>query len=240
MLDMIVSGRKFTARGAWGLFPANSRGDDIDLYADESRTETRCTFHTLRQQMLKKNKPNYALADFVAPFESGRKDYLGGFVVAIHGADQLAAWFEAKQDDYSAIMAKALADRLAEAFAEKLHHEVRVSWGYEMPGQYSHSEYIRECYRGIRPAGGYPAQPDHTEKRILFNLLKAEDSTGASLTESMSMLPASAVSGLYFSHPESRYFGVGQIGRDQIEDYATRQKNTVEEVEKWLGPWLGY
>ena len=240
MLDMIVSGRKFTARGAWGLFPANSRGDDIDLYADESRTETRCTFHTLRQQMLKKNKPNYALADFVAPFESGRQDYLGGFVVAIHGADQLAAGFEAKQDDYSAIMAKALADRLAEAFAEKLHHEVRVSWGYEMPGQYSHSEYIRECYRGIRPAGGYPAQPDHTEKQILFNLLSAGESTGASLTESMAMQPASAVSGLYFSHPESRYFGVGQIGRDQIEDYAGRKQMTVDEAEKWLGPWLGY
>jgi 5-methyltetrahydrofolate--homocysteine methyltransferase len=240
MLEMIVSGRKFTARGAWGLFPANSRGDDIDLYADESRTEICCTFHTLRQQMLKKNKPNYALADFVAPIESGRQDYLGGFVVAIHGADQLAAGFEEKQDDYSAIMAKALADRLAEAFAEKLHHEVRVSWGYEIPGQYSNSEYIRECYRGIRPAGGYPAQPDHTEKQTLFNLLSAGESTGASLTESMAMQPASAVSGLYFSHPESRYFGVGQIGRDQIEDYAGRKKITVDETEKWLGPWLGY
>ncbi len=240
MLEMIISEKKFRARGAWGLFPANSRGDDIDLYADESRTELRCTFHTLRQQMPKKNKPNYALADFVAPFESGRQDYVGGFVVAVHGADELAAGFEDNHDDYSAIMAKALADRLAEAFAEKLHHEVRVLWGYEESDQYNNSEYIRECYRGIRPAGGYPAQPDHTEKRILFNLLKAEDLTGASLTESMSMLPASAVSGLYFSHPDSRYFGVGQIGRDQIEDYATRQKNTVEEVEKWLGPWLGY
>ena len=240
MLNMIVAGKKFTARGVWGLFPANSRGDDIEVYADGSREEVRCVFHTLRQQMAKKNKPNYALADFIAPLESGREDYIGGFVVAIQGADCLSAGFEDNQDDYSAIMAKALADRLAEAFAEKLHHEVRVAWGYEKPGEYSNSEYLRECYRGIRPAGGYPAQPDHTEKRILFDLLRVENKIGASLTESMAMQPASAVSGLYFSHPDSRYFGVGQIGRDQVEDYAGRKGIAVAEAEKWLGPWLGY
>ena len=190
--------------------------------------------------MVKKNKPNYALADFIAPQESGREDYIGGFVVAIQGADDFAAEFEKDQDDYSAIMVKALADRFAEAFAEKLHHEVRVAWGYEKAGGYSNSEYIRECYRGIRPAGGYPSQPDHTEKRILFNLLKAGENTGASLTESMAMHPASAVSGLYFSHPDARYFGVGQIGRDQVEDYAARKDIPVAQTEKWLGPWLGY
>ena len=240
MLNVIISAKKLKARGTWGLFPANSRGDDIEVYTDGSRAEVRCVFHTLRQQMVKKNKPNYALADFIAPQESGREDYIGGFVVAIQGADDFAAEFEKDQDDYSAIMVKALADRFAEAFAEKLHHEVRVAWGYEKAGEYSNSEYIRECYRGIRPAGGYPSQPDHTEKRILFNLLKAGENTGASLTESMAMHPASAVSGLYFSHPDARYFGVGQIGRDQVEDYAARKDIPIAQAEKWLGPWLGY
>ncbi len=240
MLQVIITGKKFIARGAWGLFPANARDDDIEVYTDESRSEVRCVFHTLRQQMAKKGKPNYALADFIAPLGSGRADYLGGFVVAIQGADRLSAEFEKNHDDYSSIMAKALADRLAEAFAEKLHHEVRVAWGYETPGEYSSKEYIRECYRGIRPAGGYPAQPDHTEKRTLFDLLQAEKNTGARLTESMAMHPGAAVSGLYFSHPESRYFGVGQIGRDQVEDYAGRKGTTVADAEKWLGPWLGY
>jgi 5-methyltetrahydrofolate--homocysteine methyltransferase len=240
LLQEIITGKKFIARGVWGLFPANARGDDIEVYTDESRSEVRCVFHTLRQQMAKKDKPNYALADFIAPLGSGREDYLGGFAVAIQGADRLSAEFEKNHDDYSSIMAKALADRLAEAFAEKLHHEVRVAWGYEKPGEYSSKEYIRECYRGIRPAGGYPAQPDHTEKRTLFDLLQAEENTGARLTESMAMHPGAAVSGLYFSHPESRYFGVGQIGRDQVEDYAGRKGMTVADAEKWLGPWLGY
>ncbi len=240
MLASIVAGGRFTARGAWGLFPANAVGDDIEVYTDASRTEARCVFHTLRQQMPKKDKPNYALADFVAPRDSGRGDYLGGFVVCVHGGDELAGEFEADHDDYSSIMAKALADRLAEAFAEKLHHEVRVAWGYERAGELSNEDYIRERYRGIRPAGGYPAQPDHTEKRALFDLLGAERQTGASLTESMAMHPGAAVSGLYFSHPESRYFGVGQIGRDQVESYAGRKGVPVGEIERWLGPWLGY
>ncbi len=240
MLKRIIDEGRFTAKGVWGLFPANSVGDDIEVYADGSRSERRCVFHTLRQQMPKKDKPNYALADFVAPKESGRRDYLGGFVVCIHGGDELAKEFEADHDDYSAIMAKALADRLAEAYAEKLHHEVRVAWGYEQPGEFTNEEYIRERYRGIRPAGGYPAQPDHTEKRTLFDLLDAERLTGASLTESMAMHPGAAVSGLYFSHPQSRYFGVGQIGKDQAEDYAARKGVPLAEVEKWLGPWLGY
>jgi 5-methyltetrahydrofolate--homocysteine methyltransferase len=240
MLKTIVAEKRFTAKGVWGLFPANAIGDDVEVYADSSRSEVKTKFHTLRQQMPKKGKPNYALADFVAPKDSGREDHIGGFVVCIHGGDEYAKEFEKDHDDYSGIMAKALADRLAEAFAEKLHHDVRVAWGYEQPNELNHEDYIRERYRGIRPAGGYPAQPDHTEKRALFDLLEAEKHTGASLTESMAMHPGAAVSGLYFSHPESRYFGVGQIAKDQVEDYAARKGISVDEAEKWLGPWLGY
>ena len=238
LLKRIVDEDLFTPRGTAGLFPANSAGDDIEVYTDDSRSEVRTVFHTLRQQMPKKDKPNYALADFIAPKESGREDFIGGFVVCIHGGDELAKEFEADHDDYNSIMAKALADRLAEAYAEYLHKQVRVAWGYEEPAEFSNEDYIRERYRGIRPAGGYPAQPDHTEKRILFDLLDAEAATGASLTESMAMHPGAAVSGLMFSHPESRYFGVGQIGRDQLEEYATRKGMSIEEAEKWLGPWL--
>lgn len=240
LLKKIVEEKIYTARGVWGLFPANAVGDDIEIYTDDSRSEVKTVFHTLRQQMPKKDKPNYALADFVAPKDSGRPDYVGGFVVSIHGADEFAAEFEKDHDDYSGIMAKALADRLAEALAEKLHAEVRALWGYEKPGELTNEEYIREKYRGIRPAGGYPAQPDHTEKRLLFDLLSAESNTGTTLTESMAMHPGAAVSGVYFSHPESRYFGVGFVGKDQIEDYAKRKGVSVEEMEKWLQPYLGY
>jgi 5-methyltetrahydrofolate--homocysteine methyltransferase len=200
----------------------------------------RTAFHTLRQQMPKKDKPNYALADFVAPKDSGRGDYIGGFVVCIHGGDELAKRFEAEHDDYNSIMAKALADRLAEAYAEYIHKQVRVAWGYELPAEFTNEDYIRERYRGIRPAGGYPAQPDHTEKPLLFDLLDAEAKTGASLTESMAMHPGAAVSGIMYSHPESRYFGVGLIGKDQVKDYAKRKGMSLEEAEKWLGPWLAY
>jgi 5-methyltetrahydrofolate--homocysteine methyltransferase len=169
-----------------------------------------------------------------------RADYVGGFVVGIHGADEFAEELTAEQDDYGAIMVKAIADRMAEAFAELLHHRARVAWGYERPNEFNAEQLIRENYRGIRPAPGYPAQPDHTEKTVLFELLDAAAVTGVTLTESMAMHPGSAVSGLYFSHPESHYFMISDLQRDQIEDYARRKGMTVAEVEQWLGPWLGY
>ena len=240
ILQKIIREKAFKACGVWEIFPANSVGDDIEVYTDQSRKKVRTIFHTLRQQFSKNKKPNYALADFVAPKSSGRQDFVGGFVVSIHGSDDLASIYEKSNDDYSSIMTKALADRLAEAFAEKMHSEVRQAWGYERSGELSNEDFIRERYRGIRPAPGYPAQPDHSEKARLFEILNAEEVTGASLTESMAMSPGAAVSGLYFSHPESRYFGVGDIAKDQIEDYAKRKGVPLSVVEKWLGPWLSY
>lgn len=240
-LERIIAEKRCTARGIYGFFPANSRGDDIVVFTDETRTTERCTFHTLRQQIEKSGpsdgKFNEALSDYVAP--SG-KDYIGGFVVGIHGADEFAAELKAQHDDYGAIMVKAIADRFAEAFAELLHHRARVEWGYERPNEFNNEQLIKENYRGIRPAPGYPAQPDHTEKTILFDLLDAEAQTGVSLTESMAMHPGAAVSGLYFSHPESHYFMISDLQKDQIEDYAARKGMTVEAMEKWLSPWLGY
>jgi 5-methyltetrahydrofolate--homocysteine methyltransferase len=241
LLDRIIRERVFVARGVYGFFPANREGEDIVLYTGEDRTETRAVFRCLRQQMDKKDKPNYSLADFVAPRQSGRADYLGGFVVtAGHGADEFARAFEEAHDDYDAILAKALADRLAEAFAEYLHHRVRREWGYGKEENLSHEDLIREKYRGIRPAGGYPASPDHTEKTTLFALLEATERTGVRLTESMAMHPGASVSGLYFASPESRYFAVGKLNRDQVEDYARRKGMAVGEVERWLGPNLAY
>ena len=241
LLQRIVDEKVFTAKGIFGFFPANSVGDDIEIYENEDRNSVISTFHTLRQQMEKKDKPNYALADFVAPKDSGRKDYLGGFVVTTgHGADEFAKMFEDDHDDYNSIMAKALADRLAEAFAEFLHKKAREEWGYGGDEKLSNEDLIREKYRGIRPAGGYPAQPDHTEKPPLFELLQATDATGVELTTSMAMHPGAAVSGIYYSHPESRYFGVGKINKDQVEDYAERKGMTVGEVERWLAPNLAY
>jgi cobalamin-dependent methionine synthase I/REP element-mobilizing transposase RayT len=240
LLKRIVEEKLFEARGTAQLFPANAVGDDIEVYSDETRSEVLTKFHTLRQQMPKKDKPNFALADFVAPKDSGREDYIGGFVVCIHGGDELAKEYEADHDDYNSIMTKALADRLAEAYAEYIHKQARIAWGYEEPAEFTNDDYIRERYRGIRPAGGYPAQPDHTEKPPLFELLDATEKTGATLTESMAMHPGAAVSGIIYSHPESRYFGVGLIGKDQVEEYAQRKDITLEEAEKWLGPWLAY
>jgi len=240
ILQKIIREEAFKACGVWEIFPANSAGDDIEIYTDHSREKVRTIFHTLRQQFSKDKKPNYALADFIAPKNSFREDFLGAFVVSIHGADELASIYEKSGDDYSAIMTKALADRLAEAFAEKMHSEVREAWGYERSGELTNEDFIRERYRGIRPAPGYPAQPDHSEKSRLFEILNAEKITGTSLTESMAMSPGSSVSGLYFSHPESRYFGVGNIAKDQIEDYAKRKGVPLTVVEKWLGPWLSY
>jgi 5-methyltetrahydrofolate--homocysteine methyltransferase len=241
MLQEIVTEGHFTAKGALGLFPANRVGDDITLYADESRREVLAVLYTLRQQHAKREgQVNLALADFVAPKEVG-VDYVGAFAVAIHGADALAARFERNHDDYRAIMVKALADRLAEAFAERLHERVRREfWGYAQDEGLSNEELIKERYRGIRPAPGYPACPDHSQKAVILGLLKAETTAGISLTESYAMTPASAVSGLYFAHPASCYFGVGKIQRDQVEDYAARKGMSISEVERWLGPNLAY
>jgi 5-methyltetrahydrofolate--homocysteine methyltransferase len=243
LLDRIVRQRLLTARGVFGLFPAAAVGDDIEVYGGPDRRERIAVIHTLRQQMAKPpGRPNLALADYVAPRESGVPDHVGAFAVtAGHGLDALVAEFESNHDDYSAILAKSLADRLAEAFAERLHERVRREfWGYARDESLENADLIREAYQGIRPAPGYPACPDHTEKRALFELLQVERSAGIALTESCAMIPAAAVSGYYFWHPEARYFGVGRIGRDQVADYARRKGMPVEDVERWLSPNLGY
>jgi 5-methyltetrahydrofolate--homocysteine methyltransferase len=243
MLDEIVAQNLLEARAAVGFFPANAVGDDIELYADEHRRDVRAVAYTLRQQLSKSaGRPNLALADFVAPRESGAIDYVGAFAVtAGHGLDVLVARYEAAHDDYSAILAKALADRLAEALAERLHERVRKElWGYARDEALDHDALIREAYQGIRPAPGYPACPDHTEKRTLFELLEAEHRAGITLTESFAMLPTAAVSGWYFWRPEARYFGVGKISRDQVEDYARRKGMDVTTVERWLATNLAY
>jgi 5-methyltetrahydrofolate--homocysteine methyltransferase len=242
LLQDIVKGKLFTARGVYGFWPANSVGDDIELYTDGSRGEVLTIFHMLRQQMVKPaDQYNHSLADYIAPRETGRADYLGAFAVtAGHGADELAKQFEIDHDDYNSIMAKALADRLVEAFAERLHERVRREWRYGQQEHFSKEDLLREAYRGIRPAAGYPACPDHTEKRILFDLLAAERNVEIRLTESFAMWPGASVSGLYFAHPDAKYFGVGKIGRDQVLDYQQRKGMPLEEVERWLGPYLNY
>ncbi len=238
-IERIIAEDRFHAHGTFGFFPANAKGDDIIVWADESRGTERCRFHTLRQQIKKDSgKPNVALADWVAGDK--KTDYIGGFVVGIHGADEFAAELDAAHDPYGSIMVKAIADRFAEAFAELLHHRARVEWGYETETELSTDQLIHENYRGIRPAPGYPAQPDHTEKPILFDLLGAADQTGVTLTESCAMHPGAAVCGLYFSHPDSHYFMISELQKDQVEDYAKRKGMTLKEAEKWLGPWLGY
>ncbi len=244
LLDKIISNKWLKARAVIGFWPANSVDeDDIAVYADPQRTRVLITLHTLRQQMVRdKGRANMALADFIAPQGSRVDDYIGGFAVtAGFGLDQVVERFEQTHDDYSAIMAKALADRLAEAFAERMHERVRREfWGYAPDEALDNRSLVREEYRGIRPAPGYPACPDHTEKRLLFDLLDAEKCTGIRLTESFAMLPAASVSGLYFAHPDSRYFGVSKIERDQVADYARRKSMSVKEVERWLAPILGY
>ncbi|HET7211131.1 MAG TPA: methionine synthase [Methyloceanibacter sp.] len=243
MLKQLIEEKWLTANGVVGFWPANSVGDDIELYTDETRTKRLTTLHTIRQQMDRdRDKPNLALADFVAPKETGLADYVGGFAVTAGiGEEDVARRFERANDDYSKIMVKALADRLAEAFAEALHEKVRRElWAYAPNETLTNEQLVAEAYAGIRPAPGYPAQPDHTEKGTLFTLLGAEQATGLKLTESFAMWPAAAVSGLYFSHPESRYFGVGKIGRDQVEDYALRKGWSLAEAERWLAPILNY
>ena len=225
------------------LLAGNAVGDDIKLFTGESRSEELATLHTLRQQLAcTGGKPNLALSDFVAPRDSGKADYIGGFVVSAGAEEErIAERFARDNDDYRSIMVKALADRLAEAFAERMHERVRREfWGYAASEQLSREDIIAERYVGIRPAPGYPAQPDHTEKATLFQLLQAEKRTGVKLTESFAMWPGSSVSGPYFSHPESHYFGVAKIERDQVEDYAARKGMSVEEVERWLAPVLNY
>jgi 5-methyltetrahydrofolate--homocysteine methyltransferase len=242
LLHKIVDQRLFTANGVYGFFPANSVGDDIEIYRDDRRTAVLTTFHTLRQQSEKpQGQCSFALADFVAPKESGRADYVGAFAVTTGvGVDILCREFERDHDDYNSIMAKALADRLAEAFAEYLHKQAREAWGYGKGETLSSEDLIREKYRGIRPAPGYPACPDHTEKRLLFDLLSAEKHTGITLTESFAMWPAASVSGLYFAHPDARYFAVGKIGKDQVFDYQARKGMPLSVLERWLGPNLNY
>jgi 5-methyltetrahydrofolate--homocysteine methyltransferase len=243
MLKQIVAEKWLTARGVVGFWPANALGDDIILYTDDKRDAVRATLHTIRQQMARdEGRPNLALADFVAPKESGLADYIGGFAVTAGiGEEAIAARFKADKDDYSAILLSALADRLAEAFAERMHARVRREfWGYAADETLTNEQLIGEEYSGIRPAPGYPAQPDHTEKGTLFSLLDAEKNAGIKLTESYAMWPGSSVSGLYLSHPESRYFGVGKIERDQAEDYARRKGWPLEEAERWLAPILNY
>jgi 5-methyltetrahydrofolate--homocysteine methyltransferase len=242
MLERIVRDGALVAKAAYGFFPANARGDDVILYGDESRTTELGRVHTLRQQWERKGQDVYhALADFVAPVESGRPDYLGAFAcTAGHGCDDLCREYDRVHDDYSSILAKALADRLAEACAEWLHARVRREWGFGRDEKLSAEDLIEERYRGIRPAPGYPACPDHTEKRSLFAWLDAEGRAGMALTESCAMLPAASVSGLYFAHPESRYFAVDRITREQVEAYAARKGMPVAEVERWLAPNLGY
>ncbi|MDH5427434.1 MAG: methionine synthase [Nitrospirota bacterium] len=242
LLREIIDKKLLTAKGVYGLFPANSQGDDITIYANEKRAEAISVFHTLRQQTEKpQGEANYALADFVAPQSSGKADYLGGFAVTAGiGIEALCEQFEKDHDDYNSIMAKALADRLAEAFAEWLHREVRNEWGFGQDEQLTNQDLIQEKYRGIRPAPGYPACPDHTEKQHLFEWLQVEKTIGIKLTESYAMYPAASVTGFYFAHPQAKYFSVGKLKHDQIQDYAKRKDMDVSVVERWLSPNLGY
>jgi 5-methyltetrahydrofolate--homocysteine methyltransferase len=263
MLKRIIAENRYTAKAVIGFFPANSVGDSVEVYdpaeianldalslpavspsnpSKGGRPTPLKTFHFLRQQQEKPaGQFNHCLADYIAPEESGRIDYLGGFAVtAGHGVEEFAAEFRAKHDDYNAIMAQALGDRLAEALAELMHKKAREASGYGRTENLEMKDIIREKYRGIRPAPGYPACPDHTEKRTLFDILSAESTTGITLTESFAMYPTSAVSGLYFNHPESKYFATGKLGRDQAEDYASRKGASLPETEKWLGPYLDY
>ncbi|MCC6132956.1 MAG: methionine synthase, partial [Acidobacteria bacterium] len=242
LLQEIVQKRLLTAHAVYGFFPAASRGDDIELYLDSSRSKVLARLHTLRQQMEKPaGQWNEALADYVAPVSSGRQDHVGLFAVTTgHGLSELCRRFESEHDDYSSILAKALADRLAEAMAEWLHKKAREDWGYGRNEHLTNEEMVKERYRGIRPAPGYPACPDHTEKKTLFSLLNVEAAAGISLTESLAMDPPSSVCGFYFSHEKVHYFGVGRLGRDQVADYANRKGISLEEAERWLAPNLGY
>ncbi len=242
LLDRIIEKNLINARGVYGFFPANAVGDDVELYTDETREKVLERFHFLRQQANREGRePCRSLSDFIAPKQTGLRDTIGAFAVTSGiGLKELCDCFRAEHDDYNAIMAEAIADRLAEAFAECLHKQVRDEWGYGREEGLNNAELIQEKYRGIRPAPGYPACPDHTEKGPLWHLLNVQENTGMQITESFAMWPGSSVSGLYFAHPESRYFSLGKIDRDQVDDYHNRKGMTVAEVERWLGPNLNY
>jgi 5-methyltetrahydrofolate--homocysteine methyltransferase len=241
LLDRMIKERLIRARAVYGFFRANAVGDDVQLYQADGTTPL-TTFHFLRQQSAKETaEPSRCLADFIAPRETGLADHIGGFAVTAGiGLKELCDRFRAQNDDYNAIMAEAIADRLAEACAEYLHKRVRAEWGYGRGEDLTNEQLIREEYRGIRPAAGYPACPDHTEKGDLWRLLDVERRTGIKLTESFAMWPGSSVSGLYFAHPAARYFPVGKLGRDQIVDYQARKGLPLAEIERWLGSNLGY
>ena len=238
----IVDGKKLRLVGVVGLFPANSVGDDIEVYADETRATVRARFHGIRQQAEKEgDEPYMCLSDFIAPRDTGTVDYIGAFANSATGVETMTEAFTAAGDDYSYIMAEALADRLAEAFAEKLHEIVRREvWGYSQAEALDVDDLLKVKYQGIRPAPGYPSQPDHTEKSTMWDLMEVEANAGIGLTESMAMLPAASVSGLYFAAPHSQYFAVGKITTDQVEDYAARKKMPLEEAERWLRTMLNY
>ena len=241
MLDRIASEDLLRPRGVYGIFPANSTGEDIKLYKDEDRKEELAVFHCLRQQAKKRSgQPNRSLADYVAPEESGTPDWLGAFAVTSGiGLNALVKEFDEKHDDYNSILAKAVADRLAEAFAEYLHKEVRTNyWGYASNESLSNEELIKESYKGIRPAPGYPACPDHLEKNTIWQLLEVEKNIGVKLTESLAMWPSASVSGYYFANEQAKYFGVGKITKDQLQDYAKRRNISLDEARKWLNPNL--
>jgi len=250
MLAEFVANEALKLQAVYGLFPANAVGDDVEVYTNGSRQHLRTKFHFLRQQIEKGDgTPNWCLADFIAPRESGISnlksefpaDYIGAFAVTSgHGLKEIVDKFKAGHDDYNAILAEAIADRLAEAFAEYLHKRVRDEWGFGKLEKLTTADLIEEKYRGIRPAAGYPACPDHTEKGTLWDLLDVEQHTGIKLTESFAMWPGSSVSGLYFAHPDSKYFAVGKLGKDQVEDLSQRKGKAVAEMERWLGPWLNY
>ncbi|MEI6194939.1 MAG: methionine synthase [Verrucomicrobiota bacterium] len=242
MLAEFVSNKSLKLQAVYGLFPANAVGDDVEVYTNGSRKHLRTKFHFLRQQIEKGDgTPNWCLADFVAPKDTAQADHIGAFAVTSgHGLKAIVEKFKAEHDDYNAILAEAIADRLAEAFAEFLHKRVREEWGFGKLEKLTTTDLIEEKYRGIRPAAGYPASPDHTEKGILWDLLDVEQHTGIKLTESFAMWPGSSVSGLYFAHPESKYFAVGKLGKDQVENLAGRKGKSVSEMERWLGPWLNY
>jgi 5-methyltetrahydrofolate--homocysteine methyltransferase len=241
LLARIIKEKLFKCEAVAGLWPAGSEDDDVHVFEDESRTRKLGAFHFLRRQQVLKNKPQFCLSDYVAPLDSGKTDYLGAFAVnAGDGVDQLAREFEDENDDYNAIMTKVLGDRFAEAMAEYTHKKIREWWGFGLDENLANDALIREEYRGIRPASGYPCQPDHTEKDLIWELLSVKDQIGLELTESRAMNPGSSVSGLYFAHPDSQYFNVGSLGKDQVEDYATRKGWTLEESMKWLRPNIDF
>jgi len=241
MLKKIVTNKSLKAKAIYGLFPANRKGDDIEVYESEKREKVKATFLTLRQQLQKREgEPNLSIADFIAPKDSKIDDYIGCFCVSTgFGADELSKEYEDKIDDYNSIMVKALADRFAEAYAEYLHKEIRINkWGYDKNEKLDNKELIKESYKGIRPAPGYPACPDHLEKETIWKLLGVEKAIGVKLTESLAMWPASSVSGYYFANEKSKYFGLGNINEDQLVDYAKRRNIDLETARKWLSPNL--